>query len=525
MKYFIIAIFSLLILGCGNDRVSNLTYKKNLSNYKYYVRTIAFQQKYQAESAIYQINSASNHFDKFREIQVKYSQPVNGKATNIDTAHWADTMSITPYVGNHIFNLDEDSYSQEPLYYNNFFYLFYLEKKVTHAQYAKIEQKINNDGLAKIKEIEEKLLSEHSNNTNVSASKQPVFRQAKNKKVECKVYTHGFDNPTYKGTNLEFFWDGECKDGYAYGLGREFVKSASLNSWSLAVYKDKHPVYYSNLDLTQNKLSEGIIDTKSDSITYMVVTTITESDNDINLTSQSGSMDKKNQETLTLMRSPFHTNYAIYKAYTNFQYVYQNYEFDTSSSLKQAIWMENQGIKNGWSIGLSKNDNALLTGLNVNNSFTPITLPNHYINKADTIVKDAMASHQKALIAQKKSQSIMSEYKNKICLDSVTVDFMSLAEYKDICNESKTQEQARKIKSKLERLTKQRIQALENLKYQQSQQQQERARQQALALEAARLNELKRHNQAKEKQAAISNFTEKMNNMIPKTYNVNVFTY
>jgi hypothetical protein len=51
-----------------------------------------------------------------------------------------------------------------------------------------------------------------------------IWIQPKNKSEECRLF-FGRDPK-----ELDVFWDGGCKDGYAYGLGREFLKGISADS-------------------------------------------------------------------------------------------------------------------------------------------------------------------------------------------------------------------------------------------------------------------------------------------------------
>jgi len=75
------------------------------------------------------------------------------------------------------------------------------------------------------------------------AERSYIWVQAENKDVECKLLFGGNESEALKS---KFYWDGECKDGYASGLGREFLDSTSgLSSW-LGEYggPGKRPLYY-----------------------------------------------------------------------------------------------------------------------------------------------------------------------------------------------------------------------------------------------------------------------------------------
>lgn len=70
--------------------------------------------------------------------------------------------------------------------------------------------------------------------------------QAGNKTDKCKMFMGGEDR-WWAEDGSEIFWDGECKDGYAYGTGREFAKSNKYGlSISLSVYQggETQPKFY-----------------------------------------------------------------------------------------------------------------------------------------------------------------------------------------------------------------------------------------------------------------------------------------
>lgn len=84
--------------------------------------------------------------------------------------------------------------------------------------------------------------------------------QPRNKEVECKViYSVGEETQAHDPV---LYWDGECKDGYASGLGREFFDSEQgLSSW-LGEYgkPGEKPVYYYVHDYDSMTTSVGFND-------------------------------------------------------------------------------------------------------------------------------------------------------------------------------------------------------------------------------------------------------------------------
>ncbi len=93
------------------------------------------------------------------------------------------------------------------------------------------------------------------------ANYQEPFKwiQPKNKKESCKVYVsiNPNDDKTEK-SDYSLFWDGECKDGYAYGLGREIENTMLNNIQQIGYYeKGKAVKYYVSINSLDNVEVDG----------------------------------------------------------------------------------------------------------------------------------------------------------------------------------------------------------------------------------------------------------------------------
>jgi hypothetical protein len=61
----------------------------------------------------------------------------------------------------------------------------------------------------------------------------PLYTQAVNKSVPCKLPT---SQNQLDRKNFRAYWDGECKDGFAYGLGRDIAISDTHHLEEIALY-------------------------------------------------------------------------------------------------------------------------------------------------------------------------------------------------------------------------------------------------------------------------------------------------
>ncbi|MBV5339018.1 MAG: hypothetical protein J0665_05585 [Deltaproteobacteria bacterium] len=76
---------------------------------------------------------------------------------------------------------------------------------------------------------------------------KPLYNQPVNKKVACKLPT---SSDQLQRRNFRQFWDGECKDGYAFGLGRDISISDTHHYDEITIhngtgeYKNQPSIFY-----------------------------------------------------------------------------------------------------------------------------------------------------------------------------------------------------------------------------------------------------------------------------------------
>ena len=88
-----------------------------------------------------------------------------------------------------------------------------------------------------------------------------TWLQPMNKGIPCKIYSSSSSeqgsSPWWRDTSAKYYWDGECKNGYAYGLGREFLYTkGKIYAW-LADYSggENMPSYYLQVDYDSNYIA------------------------------------------------------------------------------------------------------------------------------------------------------------------------------------------------------------------------------------------------------------------------------
>jgi len=260
--------------------------------------------------------------------------------------------------------------------------------------------------------------------------------QASNKKEPCKMFVGTSpQNDRTSDPEYKIFWDGKCKNGYAYGLGREFERGTLTNMEALAIYsgKKEEPKYYIQKYNLNNILEEGDINNG-----YYVKTFIKDEGLNFDISYQYGFFPSKNlQPALIIYSSPFNDNLAFVKAYPNFYYKitdYTNNEFNQANYDFQ-IFYHNK--INGY--GFISLKNGYINAMELKNGrlMRKVQLPKSYFDKANAIFAEIKQAGQKALEAQKQAWVVKKQYKQRICKNSVKVNFIDNEEYKEICHEDK----------------------------------------------------------------------------------------
>jgi hypothetical protein len=526
---YLLTILLSILLFSGCNSTPN-TYNKDYSNLKVFAKNILVTNEYQANDIIKQLDNSNNKLQTFTYLKKTYSIPFQGNATNLNNGYWYGTLDVAPFIGNTLFKMNEGSYFDKPIQTDAGWYVFYVEKKITQQQFRQLQAEQNNETLERIAAYEIDYLREHENILRTQKEQLVSYIQPYNKKENCKVWMGHYGEGTkwFEEDSYKIYWDGECKGGFASGLGREIQTADMMDSWSLAIYKNGKPTYYIEKDALSNILFEGISNADS-GVRYGVETSIKVEANDIEITTTSG---EKNQETgvsIMSVTSPFwNGSYTYFKQYSNFQYTYYNYQANDTSDGDFEFFLANPNGKNGWAIGKSKKLDKITTGEYIDNKFTELNIQASYSNKADGVVKDVYAAQQKGFQAQEYSQKVKQQYLKRICKSNVKVTFMDNSEYKAICSNKAELAVMQLVSDKLNKMSQEKIARLENQKFNEQQQKEQQYRQDMLAMERARLTEIQRHNSAAEAQARADhsqqqwkNLNDQIRSMTPKTINVN----
>lgn len=313
----------------------------------------------------------------------------------------------------------------KPSYVND-----YLDKEDVLNQH--ISPHLALEDKQRLANYEKHYLNEYQRLMQQQAPYQVSYVQPINKKKACKVWVVA-SSEFLKTTLLElkYFWDGACKNGYADGLGREFLVGGKYSRWALAHYQEGIPTYYAENDLFNKIYIEGIFDTNQ--LTWTGVETYF---GDGFVMKQIGIKDYSTQ--IYLLEYVFSSRPGVRflsKDYPNFVYKQKEYKLEPLSKVAYEFGIYDKNHKpNGW--GLLK-----LKGETYHESFAYIDgkpkltpLPNEFIQKYHYIMDEIHWAGQQALKAQKKALKVKQLYVRKYCSQPNQTLIKALPDYRDICN-------------------------------------------------------------------------------------------
>ncbi len=296
---------------------------------------------------------------------------------------------------------------------------------------------------------ERKYLAEYEQLKNNYSDQSAVkWVQPANKKVACKVYVgiSKSEDRTLDG-NYNIYWDGECKNGYANGLGREFERGTILNMDALAIYqgKRKEPQYFIQTYHLDNTVQEGDIGNR-----YYVETKVIDDGLDFNISHIYGYFGSTEKPALLFYSSPFNDTVMYTKSYLNFHYQLYDFSNEEFQNTEYGFYMLNKSMqRNGFSFEMPKIGSVINSREYNNGTVTRLVhLPESFFSNADKIFAEVKEARRKAIDSQKQALKVKKQYMSRICKKSVSVTFMDNDEYKKICRDN---EYYAKLKEKIDK--------------------------------------------------------------------------
>lgn len=263
--------------------------------------------------------------------------------------------------------------------------------------------------------------------------------QPANKKENCKIYTGVSEaNDRAEKESFKIFWDGECKDGYAYGLGREIVILDMFNSQEqVGIYKNGMADGGYCVRKYINDSSIAMVNGECNydgGAEYIVRIDIKKDPKTFNTLLHFGYGIMNVSPNLFVIDEPFFGSRQLIKAYPNFAHIIfdmSNNEFEEYNTM---YIINSRLIDNGIAIKIFKQGYIRIWDVSSGTLFT--SYPQSFIKHVSSIQNEILEAEKLALAAQEKALIIKQNYLDKICKPSIKVTFMDNDKYKAICTDS-----------------------------------------------------------------------------------------
>jgi hypothetical protein len=286
--------------------------------------------------------------------------------------------------------------------------------------------------------------------------------QPSNKKEKCEIEVNFGTIDRTQDDSYKLFWDGECKNGKANGLGRVFESSDIYEQSLVSIYKNgkiSNACFVKrefenttlmgecrgnelDLDFDFLKIKNNGADNNFKLMnkrklythqkpTYNVITKIYDSLQKFNIEQKYGTYGNIYTPILLNVKSPFTITDIDFKLFYNYGYQFTKY----NSGRKWYGTMNQNAVAHGYQYIIESNGEKRAAEANNNNFVKRAILTNQFVQHFKDIENEVYEATLKSKTAYKKAKIIKEKYKNKICTDSIKVDFMSNNRYKEICKE------------------------------------------------------------------------------------------
>ena len=274
-----------------------------------------------------------------------------------------------------------------------------------------------------------------------------VWTQPSNKSISCKVcVVTQKDNNITNSIGYKIYWDGACKNGYAYGLGREVVKSSTEYFDNISLYsgKKERPTEFSSKNFSQNSYrTYGLIDSKDENIFSSGISDEGNDNININYLKQ----NKKNGSTLIIKKNLIKNSIIIIKDDKNgFVYRISTYPFNKNGVFKSFDMFDTESLNIVGFISLQFMDKSWRHFRVENGNLgKEVKLPESRLKLITDIEHEADVVFRKSSNVEKFSKHITERYQQMIKDGEVKNNFMNKKDYMSIFEERKQLEKLNNI--------------------------------------------------------------------------------
>ncbi len=262
-------------------------------------------------------------------------------------------------------------------------------------------------------------------NQPASSAPEELYTQPANKTEPCKLRT---SKDQLERRNFRAYWDGECRDGYAFGLGRDIAMSDTHHYEEITVLnrpspeKERPHAFYNFIE-NYSTYGSSVDETKT---TYQYSQRISRNpDDSIHISTSTGEVSKETQ--LTMAGSPFapaSTTVNVRKGRPVYSFTDYSAAPATSDQAAFAVQVLDPNSKQavGYRIVRFRNGVVEHQGPAGLGSGGLVQLPQEYVNHLLGKLTEANAAVSKANAAASRAQQVEREYLYASCKSGYIIE-------------------------------------------------------------------------------------------------------
>lgn len=270
---------------------------------------------------------------------------------------------------------------------------------------------------------------------------EKLYTQPGNKAEPCKLPT---SKDQLERKNFRAYWDGDCKDGYAFGLGRDIAISDTHHLEEITIHGQLAPEKErpsSGYDFVNNSASYGAVIDSSLERSGSWQRFLTAPDGSLSIQQTTGIFGKAS--ALSLQSSPFLPVTVV----TNVQVGQPAYRFQdfsavpaTSDQASGILMVFDPSTQKGGGFGVGRLRGGAVVHREVDADGKPsgqfVQLPQEYVNHLLEKIAEAQPAINKANAAVQRAQQMEREYLYMACNNSYAIKGVptkDLAMTREIC--------------------------------------------------------------------------------------------
>jgi hypothetical protein len=247
---------------------------------------------------------------------------------------------------------------------------------------------------------------------------QPV-----NKEEACLLIFWANDGEKWwGGPNEKILWDGECRDGYAYGLGREFYEGSGGLISTLVEYKGGRapPVNYYQANYDGNYYTLG----EKAGVRFEIYQTSPISYAAMRFSGSSG------ENSYVVIDNIHGDSYAIKKFVSGYKVVFSGYGHP-ASPLKSKVAVLKDGVPVKYVIDSFRN--GVVNHADVSGTPKLVKLPENYLDFLGMTYREILFNVERGQAVAQEADLAINRYKRRVCAGDVVFEGIDSKIYGKIC--------------------------------------------------------------------------------------------